>query len=145
MINQSSAGQYAGGIGLRTNFGFNVKFNRQMTNLQGNVNIIIRASDGKVYQIKANSMTSMQTDLISKVSSFESKANLTDITNPIAPVSLGGNLNFQMVMKDNGEPGTNDTIGFSLRDSSGALLFSSNWSGTQTVQQNLRGGNLVVR
>ena len=29
-------------LGLRTNFGFNVKYNKNGTNLQGNMNIIIR-------------------------------------------------------------------------------------------------------
>jgi hypothetical protein len=145
IVNAASAGVYAGSLGLKTNFGFNVKYNKNMTNLQGNVNVIIRASDGRVYQIKSNAMNSLQTKLITGEASFESKANLTDVTDSNNPVSLGGNLTFQMVMKDNGEPGTKDLIGFTLRNSSGALLFSSNWDGIKTIQQNLRGGNLAVR
>ena len=116
-----------------------------MTNLQGNVNIIVRASDGKVYQIKANSMTSLSTKVTAGTASFVSKANLTDITNALSPTSLGGNYTLQMTMKDNGNPGSTDTIGITLRDSGGALLFSSNWSGTNTREQTLNGGNLVVR
>jgi hypothetical protein len=54
----ASNGQYPGTVGKRTNFGFNVKYNKSGTNLQGNMNIIDR-SGGSVYQIKGNSMTSL--------------------------------------------------------------------------------------
>jgi hypothetical protein len=145
LINTSSAGQYAAENGLKTNLGFNLKYNRPMTNLQGNVNIIIRTGDGKAYQIKANAMNSLSTNVNQGTASFMSKANLTDITDPDNPISLGGNLDLQMTMKDSGNPGSLDTIGVTLRSSSGALLFSNHWNGTNTVQQNLSGGNLVVR
>ena len=74
---------------------------------------------------------------------FESKANLTDMTDPLSPVSLGGNLLLQMRMTDNGEAGENDTISFTLWDN-GVLLFSSNWNGAQSVEQNVARGNLQV-
>jgi hypothetical protein len=75
---------------------------------------------------------------------FVSKANLTDITNPLAPVSLGGNLTLQVNMTDKGEPGINsDMIAISLWNGS-TLLFSSNWNGTKTVEKTIDGGNLVV-
>ena len=51
-----------------------------------------------------------------------------------------------MKMSDRGEPGSNDTIGIVLYENgSGKLLFSSNWDGTDTIEQLLGGGNLVVR
>ena len=58
LANQSSGGQYAGDTGQKTNFGFNVKYNMSNTNLQGNINTIVRRS-GRVCQIKGNSMTSL--------------------------------------------------------------------------------------
>jgi hypothetical protein len=51
LMNQASAGLYPGQTGLKTNFGFNVKYNKSGTNLQGNINTIIR-DNGRVYQIK---------------------------------------------------------------------------------------------
>src|SRR5205807_2853612 len=60
LFNSSSAGLYPGATGQRTNFGFNVKYNKSGTNLQGNINVIIR-NNGRVYQIKGNSMTSLAT------------------------------------------------------------------------------------
>jgi hypothetical protein len=148
MVASSSSGQYAAANGLKTNLGFNVKYNKQMTNLQGNLNVIVRAANGKVYQIKTNatsSLTVTQPTATTGVATFLSKANLTDITNPLAPVSLGGNLDLTVTLHDNGQPGSNDTIGITLRNSSGQLLYSSKWSGTNTVEQNLNGGDLVVR
>jgi hypothetical protein len=145
LINQSSAGTYSGGVGERTNFGFNVKFNKQLTNLQGHANIIIR-QDGQVYQIKTNAMNSLTVTQVSPGiydATFTSKAKLTDITNPCNPVSLGGNLDLIVTLRDAGEPGTVDQIGITLWKSS-TLLFSSNWNGTQTVEQLLAGGNLQV-
>jgi hypothetical protein len=65
------------------------------------------------------------------------------VTNPLAPVSLGGNLTLQMTMTDTGEPGSSDTIGVTLWDGS-TLVFSSEWTGAQTLEQPLDGGNLVV-
>lgn len=142
----SSAGEVAGGVGTRNNFGFNVKYNKQKTNLQGNINTIIRRN-GRVYQIKGNSMTSLavQTTTAGGTATFNGKASITDITVPTAPLSVDGNASLQVTMTDNGEPGASDAIGITVFNKAGGLFFSSNWSGTRTVEQTLAGGNLVVR
>jgi hypothetical protein len=151
LVNGSSAGQYAADSGQKTNFGFNVKYNKQLTNLQGNANIIFRRG-GHVYQIKTNAMNTLAVQNNCQPSgvqtawscaTFTSKANLADVTNPNAPVALGGNLSLVVNITDKGEPGSSDTISIQLM-SGNALLFSSNWNGTQTIQQILTGGNLVV-
>jgi len=63
LVLQNSAGTIAGDPGTKSNFGFNVKYTKSGTNLQGNLNTIVRRreSDGiqHVYQIKGNSMTSL--------------------------------------------------------------------------------------
>src|SRR5439155_4372453 len=64
----------AGTSGTKNNFGFNVKYNSSHTNLQGNMNTIIRSTTcvaglncqnaaPYVYQIKGNSMTSLAVQL----------------------------------------------------------------------------------
>jgi hypothetical protein len=147
----NSAGQYAGDPGSKANLGFNVKYNKTGTNLQGNLNIVIR-SGGRVYQIKSNSLQSLGVNPSSCAratftspckANFVSKANLTDITNPNAPISLGGNLILQVQMTDKGNPGSSDTFSFALWNGS-QLLFSNNWTGTSTIEQILKGGNLVI-
>ena len=144
--NVASAGLYAGDVGSRTNFGLNAKFNKKLTNVQGHANIIVRSS-GRVYQFKSNAVDSLNlTSLPGNVTkaTFTAKANITDITNPLAPISLGGNKTLQIQMTDAGEPGSSDSISITLTDASG-LLFSSRWNGTQSIEQLLGGGNLQVR
>jgi hypothetical protein len=153
-----SSGTYAGATSSKMNFGFNVKYNSKGTNPQGHVNIVFR-SGGHVYQIKSTSVDTFGTAYRSStsgactgpvsascwgVANWSSKGNLADITNPNAPVSLGGNLTLQMAMTDKGEPGSADSIAVTLFAANSSLLFSSNWDGVQTQEQVLGGGNLAV-
>jgi hypothetical protein len=149
-----SAGTLAGDPGLRSNFGFNAKTQKAGV-YQGNVNIIIRKG-GHVYQIKSNSITSIGSNIPNPAApcsttnvckgTFSGKANSTDITNPNQPLSLGGNMSIQINMTDYGEPGSSDTVAVTVYDTSNgnALYYSNNWSGSQTIEQVLSGGNLVV-
>ena len=152
-----SAGTYLADTGSKMNFGFNVNY-KNRKNLMGHANIIF-TSGGRTYQIKSTAIDSLGIALKSSnggqvcsgppsltcygIANFRSKANLIDVTDPLAPISLGGNLTLQMTMTDKGEPGSNDTIGVTLWNGS-KLLFSSEWKGSKTVEQLLGGGNLVV-
>jgi VCBS repeat-containing protein len=149
----SSGGQYAAEAGQKTNFGFNVKYNNSLTNLQGTINTIVR-SGGKVYQIKGNAMSSLTrkpcpsgsaTVSCPATATFNGKANIQDITNPLKPISVVGNASLQVTLTDKGEPGKADTIGIQLSNTNGSLLFSSKWVSPKTVEDVLGGGNLVVR
>jgi hypothetical protein len=149
----NSNGLKAGDAGSRNNFGFNIKYNKSGTNLQGNINVIIRRTEGGVvhtYQIKGNAMTSLSVDpSVSSSHPFPTaicngQANIQDITNPLSPVSIEGNGTLQVNMTDAGDPGSSDKIGIVVYNKSGGVWFSSNWNGTSTIQQTLGGGNLVV-
>ncbi len=169
MSSSSSAGQLAGTPGLKNNFGFNVKYNKQGTNLQGNMTIIDR-SGGHVYQIKVNSMTSLGVQYCQVTptgpvcsqsppsgctttatatcpirANFVSKANIQDITDPANPISMDGtgSSTLQVTMTDMGEPGSSDSIGITVWNKAGGLWFSSEWDGTKTIEKTLAGGNLV--
>ena len=123
-----------------------MKYNRSGTNLQGNINTIVRNA-GRVYQIKGNSMTSLavQPTTAGGAATFNGKASIQDITNPLAPLSVDGNATLQVKMTDLGEPGSADSIAITVWNKTGGLWFASNWIGTQTVQQVLAGGNIRVR
>ncbi|MEJ8844796.1 YDG domain-containing protein, partial [Lacibacter sp. H375] len=143
-----SSGTYASTSGFKTNFGLNVKYNKRGTNLQGSVNIIFRRNVAGVirtYQIKTNSMTSLGVGgtTVNRKAQFLSKANLRDITDPLYPVSLGGNLDLRVDMADLGEPGNKDSIGVTLYEG-GTLLYSSNWIVSKTVPMVLTGGNIQI-
>ncbi len=136
--------------GTKNNFGFNVKYNKGGTNLQGNINTIVRGEDGRVYQVKGNVMTSLAVD-ISKTTAhpyptavFNGKANIQDITNPAAPIAIDGNATLQVTMTDAGEPGTSDKIGITVWNKSGGLWFSGSWNGVKTTEQLVTKGNLKV-
>jgi hypothetical protein len=147
LINRESFGAHGGADGLKTNFGFNVKFNKKMTNLQGHFNAIVRRDDGaggiQVLQIKSNASESLGIDPSFGWATFVSKSNLTDITDPLNPTEVSGNLSLIVTLTDNGEPGTDDSIGFTLWNGN-ELWFSSHWNGAETVEQVLDGGNLAV-
>src|SRR5207247_3714195 len=91
---QNSAGTIAGGPGTKNNFGFNVKYNKSGTSLQGNINAIVR-SGALVYQIKGNSMTSLSVNAATKAAVFNGKASIQNITNPLSPVSVDGTATLQ--------------------------------------------------
>lgn len=159
-ITEAADGFYAPSPGSKMNFGFNVKFNKKGTNLQGKMNIIYRVLNEKgeilkIYQIKSNAMTSLGTNLKNRdalVAEFVSKANLMDVTDVDEfgnGAEIMGNLTLYATMTDQGEPGNMDMIGFSLFNGDpatnpGSLVMSSNWSGTKTAEQVIGGGNLVV-
>jgi hypothetical protein len=159
---QQSGGLYAGTQGKRLNFGFNMKWNKSGKNLQGQLNVIFRREvDGqtRIYQIKSNAIDMLSVSSTSlaengtthnfNTSTMTSKANLTDITDPLNPISLGGNMNLKIVAWDNkaqGSAGRWDKISIELlHNSTSQLLFSSHLVGSQTQVLNLNGGNINIR
>jgi len=150
IVPQSSAGVYASTPGKRVNFGYNVGYTKKGNKLKGHLNIIFRRLEGDgimhVYQAKSNAIQSLGVNVANasaKVATFITKCNLTDITDPLNVISLGGNLTLKVDMTDKGEPGTYDMIGFNLSDG-GTLLYSSNWTGTKTTQIQLASGNVLI-
>lgn len=148
LVLTNSAGIKAGGAGSRNNFGFNVKYNNSQTNLQGNINTIIRRMESgvmRVYQVRGNSITSLTVNTgCPKTAVFTGKASIQDITNPSSPVSVEGNAVLQLKITDQDEPGSSDRISITAWNKSGGLWFASNWDGTKTVEQELSGGNVKV-
>jgi hypothetical protein len=104
---------------------------------------VTSTSGGRVYQIKSNAISSL--GVAGTKANFTGKATIQDITNPQSPVSVDGNATLQLWLTDNGEPGTNDSIGIQVLNKSGGTWFSSNWNGTKTVEQKLGGGSLAAR
>jgi hypothetical protein len=158
VVPDKSTGAYKSDAGTRTNFGFNVKYNKKGANLQGNMNIVFRRTetDGLLhtYQIKANALLSLGVNAanpLRQTAQFSSKANLTDVTNPAAPIAKGGNKTIYVNMIDNGDPGVKDSISIVLVEGTADpavlsnILYSSEWVSSRNGQMGLRGGNLVVK
>jgi hypothetical protein len=100
-----------------------------------------------LYQIKSNKVISMTDNAYVSSCTTATKvcspgygvlvvgANVQDITGD-TPISMQGNLTLQLVMYDNGEPGSGvlaDPLTVDVRDNSGNLWFSNSWTGTKTL------------
>jgi hypothetical protein len=148
LLLQNPAGLKSGDVGSKNNFGFNVKYNKSGTNLQGSVNILVRRTENgvlRVYQIKGNAMTSLSVQPGAGTATFNGKANIKDVTDPMNPITIDGKAALQLVMTDRGDPGSADSLGITIWNKAGGVWFASSWSGTKTVEQTLGGGNLRVR
>jgi hypothetical protein len=137
LLMAQSAGLFSGQVGTKNNIGFNVKYNKSGTNLQGSINTLVR-NGGRTYQIKGNVMTSLATDPKTGTATFNGKASIQDVTDPLNPISIDGNATLQVTMTDRGEPGTNDSLGITVWNKSGGLWFSSSLPGPATAPASTR-------
>ncbi|MCB2378536.1 YDG domain-containing protein [Hymenobacter sp. BT635] len=145
-----SGGTYAAAANSKMNFGFTMKWNKSGKNIQGQANIIFRrlvAGVWRTYQIKSNAINTLGTvsTAAGNQGDFNTKANLTDITNPLSPVGIGGSLDLSVQAFESTVTGTPHQMGVTLRASTGELLFSNNWIGGKTQLLALRGGKISVR
>ena len=150
LVNNSTKGTFAAKQGGKTNFGFTMKYTKTGTNLKGQANIIVR-SINRIYHIKSNAINTLSVGAQTAAGTpayFTTKANYTytDITDPLNPVTYpgAGNLDLTIRMNDFSNGGQGDQVSILLMNGS-TMLFSSNWNGTQTILQNLGGGNVSVR
>ena len=162
--NVSSVGQVPGTPGAKTNFGFNVKYNKSSTNLQGQINVIVRsktvapgdtcaAGPGgfHVYQIKSNNITSLAVNIPSttfpSTATAIAYANLQDVTGSKA-CSVWGGGTIILNMTDGTPGGQTDMISIQVFDKNNILWFGSALSGSTIVQQLMSsptgGGNVTI-
>jgi len=164
VFGNNSAGTYAGTPGKRMNFGFVMKWNSSGKNLQGRVNVVYRKMVNgvqRIYQIKSNAINSLVVENVNDAGSpatgtnikfrratISTKANLADITDPLNPISLGGNLSLTLIGWESTTvtTGALDRINVQLSGTGSiGLLFSSNWVSGNTTWQTLNGGKIQVR
>ena len=71
-------------------------------------------------------------------------ASLVDVTKPWRPMTVGSDLALQVTVTDKGDRhGSGDSIGITLWNGN-ALLFSSKWNGSATLEQLLKSGKITV-
>jgi hypothetical protein len=164
---KGTAGIKQGESPAKNNFGFDVKWNKSMTNLQGHFNTIIR-SGGRSYQVKSakpNSTTVYKTATGFRATITYINANLQDLTSLVngtchpsalsaLPNCSDGGGTVILSLEDNGEPGStgtasNDRIAITIKDKNGVLFYASNNSTTiptlPTAFKYLLGGNIQIR
>jgi hypothetical protein len=124
---------------------------------KGHVEVLLR-SHGKAYVIRSNDLdllgVSEETPAGKECHGRAPKcigrsdtrwtASLVDTTKPRKPITLATNLALQVMSADRADRhGSGDTIAITLWNGN-ALLFSSAWSGAQTLEQALKTGNITV-
>jgi hypothetical protein len=124
---------------------------------EGDVQLLFK-SGSKAYTVKTSGITSLgvafqdasggpcrshrREKCVGKAE-VRAKASLYDVSVPWRPVLVASNLSLQVTATDNRRRGTRDSIGLTLWNGS-ALLFSSRWDGTQTVEQTLSAGKIDI-
>ena len=118
----------------------NVQYNKSGTNPQGGVTLLFNSfnkADGSVdtalhtYLIQSSSISEL-TLQGAGVMSFGSKSVIQDVTNPAAPISVGGGATLEITANSNSQ-----SIAVTVIAKSGTTLLSSAWNGIQTVPKPL--------
>jgi hypothetical protein len=162
----STAGTYAGDAMTKAEFDFDIKYKKPpkakpgeplvVADLKGDLKIKFGIADRK-YEITAKDKDLKSLGIASKtpagvvctskpsttclgLADLRADATLTDTTKK--KVVVGSNLALRITATDRGG-GKKDSIGITLWDG-GTLVFSSDWTGTDTVERTLHDGDIHV-
>ena len=96
---------YWPGSGEKTNFGYNMKYNRKRTNVQGNLLLIRHMADGSIYRVKSNMLDALTLGSTDDFgwAIFSGKSTYFDPTYMTEPA---GGYRFMVYVEDRDEPGT---------------------------------------
>ncbi|MGE5316772.1 MAG: hypothetical protein ACM3ME_02165, partial [Chloroflexota bacterium] len=142
IIPTQSSGIYPSPDNEKCNFGFNVK--NKTTGIQGEVNYKFENS-GRQFQIKSSTFSSLGVTLHEGVKKAEFVCAATLTANK-PNETFTGPFTLKVTMTDNGDPGVStesDMIGFTLTNSNGDIVYSSEWD-DYTIELPVGGGNVVV-
>jgi len=171
IVASRSAGAYAADAGSRVDFALNVKYKvsdkdekdkdhkdpKGPKPPKGHVEVRLR-SHGKAYVVRSHDLdllgVSEETPAGKEChgrapkcigrSDMRWTASLSDITKPGKPIALGSNLDLQVTVTDRGDGhGSGDAIAVTLWNGN-TLVFSSAWTGAQTLEQALKTGKITV-
>jgi hypothetical protein len=154
ILDNTVTGKYAGDVGSKNNFGFSVKWNKSLSNIQGGgINTIVRRGIHK-YQIKGTKVTALSvtpaTSTTPATAAFTCNAVVSDIVNNVV-VASEGNCTAIVEITDVCEPGSgmpssSDLIAITVKDKNGVVIYSDHWNTTskKTDKVVLNGGNLQI-
>jgi hypothetical protein len=138
---------YWPGTSEKTNFGYNMKYNKNRTNLQGNLLIIRHLPDGTIYKFKSNALGTLSLGTNPSVMPY-GWATFTGKGTYLAPgwSSAVGNYTFTTYVEDNNQPGTgNDRLWIEVKNPSAAVVNALSLPKTPALKaRTLNGGNIVV-
>jgi hypothetical protein len=166
-----SAGAYAADRGSRVGFALSVKYkvrdkdekgkdhkdSREPKPPKGHIEVLLR-SHGRTYVIRSSDLDLLGVSEESPSgkachgrapkcigrSDMRWTASLVDATKPRKPITIGTTLALQVTATDRADRhGSDDTIAITLWNGN-TLLFSSAWTGAQTLEQAVKTGKITV-
>jgi hypothetical protein len=122
----------------KTNFGFNMKYNKKGQNVQGSLLMIRHLADGTIYRVKSNALYGLALSPMNSDTGYATFAGKSTYQEPgwADPI---GNYVFTVYVEDNNEPGTGIDA-FWIQVTGGLSMDSP----STTYAEELDGGNIVV-
>jgi hypothetical protein len=127
----------------KTNFGYNMKYNKKGKNVKGSLLLIRHLADGTIYRVKSNALNGLALGDTGTFTwaSFNGKATYLE-PGWVEPV---GNHQFLVYVEDHGEPGAGvDRFWMEVRDKDGNIVALSMSTPAQDNAEIIQGGNIVV-
>lgn len=134
LVLSSSGGLKPGDRASANHVGFAITYTGAGSNPVGHFNTLVRSNG--VYQVKGTTFTSLKVN--GKTATFTGRGSIYNVTNGSSLMDSGAT--FTVSVTDGGDSGSADTIAITVRNGAGAVWFSSNWSGTASVEQLLQSG-----
>jgi hypothetical protein len=143
----TTAGKYADAC---ASYSMGLKYNSKGTNPQGQIQVVLRRSDG-IYYVKSNSLSSLAfTGNPAKDVTVYTKASIYKVAPDGTQTSVDGGVTLRMDAHDGGSTGS-DTVGITVLSSKdSSLYYSNNWvydsakKAWATVPQSTTGASAVV-
>src|SRR5437667_3536105 len=136
------------GTGDKTNFGYTMKYNKNLTNVQGSLLLIRHLPDGSIYRVKSNSVGGLSIGQGQDPNVPTGWASFTGKATYLQPgwADPVGNYSFIVYVEDRNQPGTGfDRFWLQVKDGGGSLVGALSISPDgPTNAQGLTGGNIVV-
>jgi hypothetical protein len=127
-----------------------VQYNKSMTSPHGSVVLQFNSynkpngtvdSTPHTYQITSNSIASL-TQPKAGTLPFTAKCNVTDITNPVAPIAVDGGATMQ-VTTTNATSGNNGFVNIEVQPKAGGMWIAAGWNGTQPQPKPIINGGIA--
>jgi hypothetical protein len=94
------------------------------------------------YEFRSQTILSASANRTARTGVFEARATVLDVTSG-TPVTVDTNALLRITLTDGGTTGP-DRIGATLWRDDGALYYSSLWDGSETDEDEIDGGDLLV-
>ncbi|MFA1771323.1 YDG domain-containing protein [Rufibacter glacialis] len=152
MTNKNSNGYLKGQEGMNTDYQFDIQYTKSGTSPKGKAKVMIRSyykPDGTLdsklhtYLITTNAIATLNITKApdgSATGNFSAKANIVEQLDDLSIVAIEGGSTFQMEAY---QRNCDQQVAITLFRKAGGIWFSSNWTGSNTVKQQVNATSKV--